>query len=83
MFIGLFDKTGQHVGHIRFFDVRQAPKKNGAPADAELKDWNWMLDQIHLEFSRRSAGFRWADEKELLTPEEAEALSSETGDEEE
>jgi hypothetical protein len=31
VFIGLFDE----VGHVRFFDVRQAPRKNQPPTDAQ------------------------------------------------
>lgn len=75
MFIGLFEKDGPKKGEVWFFDAQKAPPKKGPPSDVDLESWDWLLNAIHSEFVKRSAGFRWADDAEPLTPEEAEQLA--------
>lgn len=83
MFIGLFEKDGPKKGEVWFFDVQKAPPKKGPPSDANLESWDWLLNAIHSEFVKRSAGFRWAEDAEPLTPEEAEELADDPSPDEE
>jgi hypothetical protein len=77
IFIGLFDTDGD----IRFFDVEVPPPKQGRPPADQLWSWERMLDEIHAEYARRNARFRWADAPAVpLTPSEADAEATDADD---
>jgi hypothetical protein len=69
IFIALYDPSGVD---LRFFDVEQAPPKNGRPE--HVLDYEAFLDNIYHAFLRRNqAEFQWAEgEEEPLDIEDFE-----------
>lgn len=54
VFIGLFDETG----HVRFFDVSQAPRKNQPPKDSETISLAEVLNRLDDAVVFRNTGVR-------------------------
>lgn len=60
VFIGLYETDAQRFGQIGFFDVQDAPPRNGRPAN--LLTISEVVQQIQETYDRRnSPEFKWAD----------------------
>jgi hypothetical protein len=68
VFVGLFDEAG----HVRFFDVRQSPRKNQPPADSETISLADVLDRLDDAVVLRNTGVgrdeRYAEDDPGWTP---------------
>ena len=84
-YIGVYDWEGEHRGRVQFFDVMEAPKKNGVPSKlVELDD---VIKRIVAVYGLRNRLYiPWEDETEsapeLSAPPEEEAGKSDDGDSE-
>lgn len=54
VFIGLYETDGPYRGDVRFFDVEDAPPRNGRPAERSLLHFDEFLDVVHAEVERRN-----------------------------
>jgi hypothetical protein len=67
IYIGLYEPDGSNLG---FFDVEEAPPKNGRPAQT-LNYREFLGEVYHAYLKRNAAEFRWAEgEEEPLEVEE-------------
>jgi len=76
IYIALYEPDGSN---LRFFDVQEAPPKNGRPA--QTLDYRQFLSEVyHAYLSRNEAEFRWAegDEEPLHVEEDTEDDSGES-----
>jgi hypothetical protein len=68
VYVGLFDETG----HVRFFDVRQSPRRNQPPDESETISLTHMLDVLDDAVVLRNTGVsrneRYAEEDPNWTP---------------
>jgi hypothetical protein len=67
IYIGLYEPDGSD---LRFFDVQEAPPKNGRPA--QTLSYRQFLGEVYHEYLRRNqAEFKWAEgDEEPLDVEE-------------
>ena len=61
VFIGLYDEDGS----VRFFDVEEAPPRNGRPPDSRTLSFDEFVAAVHGEVERRNRfAPTWSDEED-------------------
>lgn len=54
VFVGLYEPDGPDMGAVRFFDVENAPPRNGRPTDAATMSFPEFVTVVHEEVVRRN-----------------------------
>jgi hypothetical protein len=63
IYIGLYEPADARRGAVRFFDVEQAPPKNGRPDDSKLISFSKLIERIAQIYDRRNPPFRFEGEE--------------------
>ncbi|MDK3255264.1 hypothetical protein [Blastococcus capsensis] len=81
VFIGLYEPDGEQRGAVRFFDVENAPPRNGPPSANATISFDEFVTAIKDEVTRRNRSApSWADPDADVDPAAVDSDASDTED---